>query len=68
MHGLALELQPRGIGVLLLHPGWVRTRMGGSSAATTPAESVARMLALVDGFALPMSGAFLRHDGIPLPW
>ena len=68
MHGLALELQPRGIGVLLLHPGWVRTRMGGASAATTPEESVARMLALVDGFALPMSGAFLRHDGIPLPW
>jgi NAD(P)-dependent dehydrogenase (short-subunit alcohol dehydrogenase family) len=68
MHGLALELQPRGIGVLLLHPGWVRTRMGGFSAATTPEESVARMLALVDGFALPMSGAFLRHDGIPLPW
>ncbi len=68
MHGLALELQPRGIGVLLLHPGWVRTRMGGFSAATTPEESVARMLALVDGFALPMSGAFLRHDGTPLPW
>jgi NAD(P)-dependent dehydrogenase (short-subunit alcohol dehydrogenase family) len=68
MHGLALELQPRGIGVLLLHPGWVRTRMGGPSAATTPEESVQRMLALVDGFALRMSGEFVRHDGTRLPW
>ncbi|MBS1202605.1 MAG: short-chain dehydrogenase, partial [Chromatiaceae bacterium] len=68
MHGLALELAPRGIGVLLVHPGWVRTRMGGDTAGTTPEESVARMLALVDGFTLSMSGAFLRHDGTPLPW
>jgi len=68
MHGLALELAPRGIGVLLIHPGWVRTRMGGDTAGTTPEESVARMLALVDGFTLSMSGAFLRHDGTPLPW
>jgi NAD(P)-dependent dehydrogenase (short-subunit alcohol dehydrogenase family) len=48
MHGLAHELKPSGIGVLLLHPGWVRTRMGGSSAPISPEESVRGMLALVD--------------------
>jgi NAD(P)-dependent dehydrogenase (short-subunit alcohol dehydrogenase family) len=68
MHGLALELQPRGIGVLLLHPGWVRTRMGGPAAPATAEESVQRMLALVDGFTPQLSGAFLRYDGTPLPW
>ena len=68
MHGLALELQPRGIGVLLLHPGWVRTRMGGPAAGTTPEESVQVMLALVDGFEPAMSGQFLRCDGTPMPW
>jgi NAD(P)-dependent dehydrogenase (short-subunit alcohol dehydrogenase family) len=68
MHGLALELAPRGIGVLLIHPGWVRTRMGGDGAGTTPEESVGRMLALVDRFEPTMSGAFLRHDGTRLPW
>jgi NAD(P)-dependent dehydrogenase (short-subunit alcohol dehydrogenase family) len=68
MHGLALELQPRGIGVLLVHPGWVRTRMGGPSAGTTPEVSVRSMLALVDGFEMGMSGAFLRLDGTDIPW
>jgi len=68
MHGLALELRPLGIGVLLVHPGWVRTRMGGPSAGTMPEASVAAMLALVDGFELGMSGAFLRLDGTALPW
>jgi NAD(P)-dependent dehydrogenase (short-subunit alcohol dehydrogenase family) len=68
MHGLARELEPRGIGVLLLHPGWVRTRMGGSSAPLSPQESVRGMLSLVDRFEPSMSGGFFRFDGTPLPW
>jgi len=68
MRGLALELEPLGIGVLLLHPGWARTRMGGPTAAITPEDSVAAMFALVDDFAPEMSGQFLRYDGTPLPW
>jgi NAD(P)-dependent dehydrogenase (short-subunit alcohol dehydrogenase family) len=68
MHGLARELEPRGIGVLLLHPGWVRTRMGGSSAPLSPEESVRGMLALVDRFDTGMSGDFLRFDGARMPW
>lgn len=68
MHGLALELAERRIGVLLLHPGWVRTRMGGDSATLSPAESVGAMLALVDRFELAQSGTFLRYDGTTVPW
>ena len=48
MHGLAHELKLSGIGVLLLHPGWVRTRMGGSAASISPEGSVRSMLSLVD--------------------
>jgi NAD(P)-dependent dehydrogenase (short-subunit alcohol dehydrogenase family) len=68
MHGLALELAERGIGVLLLHPGWVRTRMGGEAAPLAPADSVGGMLTLVDRFDLAQSGAFLRYDGTPVAW
>ena len=66
--GLARELKPRGIGVLLLHPGWVRTGMGGSSAPLSPQESVRGMLSLVDRFESGMSGGFFRFDGTRLPW
>lgn len=68
MHGLAQELQPRGIGVLLLHPGWVRTRMGGNNAPLSAGESVHHMLSLVDRFDPSMSGEVFRYDGTPLPW
>jgi NAD(P)-dependent dehydrogenase (short-subunit alcohol dehydrogenase family) len=68
MHGLAHELELRGIGVLLLHPGWMRTRMGGSSASLSPEESVRGMLSLADRFEPGMSGTFLRYDGASIPW
>lgn len=68
MKGLALELRPRDIGVLLLHPGWVQTRMGGPGARYTPEESVRGMRALIDHFTLAMSGQFYRFNGSVIPW
>lgn len=68
MKGIAHALRPHGIGVLLLHPGWVRTRMGGPDAALTPEQSVRGMRALVEGFEPAMSGRFFRYDGSELPW
>lgn len=68
MKGISLELRPKGIGVLLLHPGWVRTRMGGPHATLTPEESVRRMRELVARFDLSQTGRFLRYDGSELPW
>ncbi len=68
MHGLAHELAQRGIGVLILHPGWVRTRMGGNQAPISTQESVAGMRALVERFRPEWTGRFLRYDGRPMPW
>ena len=68
MVGLAHEVKQHGIGVLLLHPGWVRTRMGGESAPVSSKQSVQGMRGLIDGFALARTGAFLRYDGRPMPW
>lgn len=68
MAGITFELKPRGIGVLLLHPGWVQTRMGGEGTSLTPPESVRGMRSLVEAFSLDRSGCFFRYDGIEMPW
>jgi NAD(P)-dependent dehydrogenase (short-subunit alcohol dehydrogenase family) len=68
MKGLAYELQPLNIAVLLLHPGWVRTRMGGSEAPYSPSESVSGMRRIIANFDRRLSGAFFRFDGRKMPW
>jgi NAD(P)-dependent dehydrogenase (short-subunit alcohol dehydrogenase family) len=68
MKGMSLELRARGVGVLLLHPGWVRTRMGGPDGPMSPEPSVASMRALVERFTLEQSGSFLRYNGTLIPW
>lgn len=69
MKGLSIALGERGIGVLLLHPGWVKTRMGGwDDAPLTPTESVTAMRALVEAFGMDKSGRFFRYDGTEIPW
>lgn len=66
--GLSLELLAREIGVLILHPGAVRTRMGGVESILEPGESVQAMRVLLDRFTLAQTGQFLRYDGSPIPW
>ena len=68
MKGLSHALAARGIGVLLLHPGWVSTRMGGPDAMLTPAQSVRGMRALVDHFKPELNGRFFRYNGTEIPW
>ncbi len=68
MKGLSIEVVDRNIGVLLLHPGWVRTRMGGESAPISVQESVRGMSGLLDRFTIGKTGCFLRYDGTGIPW
>jgi NAD(P)-dependent dehydrogenase (short-subunit alcohol dehydrogenase family) len=65
---LAHDLRHVGIIVLALHPGWVRTDMGGRLAPLKPAESARSILALADRLTLADSGRFLDRKGRPLPW
>jgi len=51
-----------------LHPGWVRTDMGGEGADLTVARSAADLRATVAGLGPADNGAFLNHDGQPLAW
>ncbi len=67
--GLALDLAERGITVIALAPGWVRTDMGGKSIATySPQESVPAQQALIDRLTSAYSGQFLDLHGNELPW
>jgi len=65
---LAQALRPRGIVVVALHPGWVRTDMGGKDATLPADESAAALLAVIDGLGPDDSGRFLDWRGAPLPW
>ena len=65
---LSRDLQDRGVTVVSLHPGWVRTDMGGSAAAISPGESVAGIRKVIDGLTAKDSGGFFNFDGTPLEW
>ncbi len=65
---LARALEPRGIRVVALHPGWVRTDMGGEHAPALPADAAAALLQVLDRLGPDASGLFLGPDGDVLPW
>ena len=65
---LAHDLRSRGITVLSVHPGWVRTDMGGSSADISTQTSAAGLRQLISNSTIDDSGRFFSWDGSALPW
>jgi NAD(P)-dependent dehydrogenase (short-subunit alcohol dehydrogenase family) len=65
---LAKELEPRGISVVLLDPGWVKTDMGGSRAQFTPEQSISGMRKVLARAPMEISGKFLAWDGSERAW
>lgn len=68
MRSLHFELLPHGISSCVLHPGWVRTDMGGPSGLIDAPESVAGMRSVIDVLDRDMSGRFWNYDGTEIPW
>ncbi len=69
MKSLSIDLLSRSIGVLILHPGWVKTDMGGKNALIDVEESVAGMRRAIAAFTLDKSGSFVSYDdGRKMPW
>lgn len=68
MHNLALDLKPAGITCIVLHPGWVKTDMGGQGADITVETSVTGLKKTIDGAELKDTGKFFNYDGSELPW
>lgn len=64
----AIDLRPRGVTAIVVHPGWVRTDMGGPGATLSVEESVGAMAALFARVTPADSGRFFHCDGSELPW
>jgi NAD(P)-dependent dehydrogenase (short-subunit alcohol dehydrogenase family) len=66
--GLAATLAARGVIVVALSPGWVKTDMGGAAAPLSPQTSVAGLRKVVQRVQPADSGRFLSYDGSTIPW
>ncbi len=63
--GLAVDLAPRHISVIALHPGWAATEPGGRVPV---AESVAGMRGVIHRAGRHHTGIFQTYHDQPLPW
>lgn len=64
----AIELKSSNIAVGLIHPGWVKTDMGGPGAANTPEESAAGIADVIDRLSLTNTGGFWKWNGSRHEW
>jgi NAD(P)-dependent dehydrogenase (short-subunit alcohol dehydrogenase family) len=62
------DLGREGIEVLAVHPGWMRTEMGGPHAAIDPKEAAAGIVALTRTRRGPADPFYLDYTGKPLNW
>jgi NAD(P)-dependent dehydrogenase (short-subunit alcohol dehydrogenase family) len=62
------ELARDGITVLLVHPGFVKTDMGGPNAEITPEESARGIASVIANASLASTGKFLKWSGEEHPW
>jgi NAD(P)-dependent dehydrogenase (short-subunit alcohol dehydrogenase family) len=65
---MAHDLAPRGVFVVIVHPGAVRTEMTGGDGALEPDESASGLLRRIDELRLETTGRFLHQNGDVLPW
>ncbi|KID56117.1 short-chain dehydrogenase [Pseudoalteromonas luteoviolacea] len=65
---LSNDLLPQGIKTVALHPGWVKTEMGGPNALISPEESAQGLKRVIDQLQEAQSGCFLSFDGSEIPW
>ena len=64
----SFDLAGMGIKSVLLHPGWVKTSMGGPDAEVSAKDSVEGMLQVIDNLTEEQNGRFLDWHGEELPW
>ena len=65
---LAVELVGQGFVCVVLHPGWVRTQMGGSSAPQSTEASARGLLRIIGRLRRQDTGRFFDYTGVEIPW
>ncbi|MFM2044938.1 MAG: hypothetical protein RLY86_3514 [Pseudomonadota bacterium] len=65
---LAVDLREHNICCIVLHPGWVKTDMGGPQAPVEIPDSAAGLRQVIAGATLEQTGRFFAYDGRELPW
>ena len=65
---LAAELAGQGFVCVALHPGWVRTGMGGNHAPLSAKESVHGLLGVISRLRRRHNGGFFDYTGAAIPW
>lgn len=65
---LSHDLKGTGVIVIMLHPGWVKTDMGGQNANITTEYSIKNMLRFIDGLTFGDSGGYYDYSGQKIPW
>ncbi len=68
MKSMGIDLKQRGLIAIALHPGWVRTDMGGAAADIDVTASVSGMRRVIDGLTIADAGRFIAYDGSELPY
>jgi len=61
-------LKPRGFQVLVVHPGWMRTNMGGPNATISSDESAEGIFQLARKEWKEDDPIYVDYRGVPLPW
>lgn len=65
---LSVDLENEGIVVALIHPGWVKTDMGGPNALIERDTSVRGMTEVISNLDITSTGNFYNYDGSIIPW
>ncbi|XP_035735517.1 C-factor-like [Vespa mandarinia] len=65
---MSIDLKDDGILVVCLHPGWVRTDMGGNNAPLDIDTSISSILNVMETLSEKHTGSFLQYNGTTLPW
>lgn len=65
---ISVELAPQGFTSIVIHPGWVKTAMGGADAPVAIPESIAGMLTVIESLNSDKTGKFYDFNGDELPW